>query len=118
MTEAAGTSPTPAASEPPATPNPADLLMSRSYLVLLLLGAAIGVPVAAVAYFFLKAVAETQSYVFSTLPVQVGFHGEPAWWPVLPLALSGLLAGLSIRYLPVTSGHKPAEGFKAAGGVA
>ncbi len=117
MAEAPGATPRPGATTPLATPNPAELLTSRSYLVLLLLGAAIGVPVAAAAYFFLKAVAETQSYVFSTLPGEVGFHGEPAWWPVLPLALSGLLVGLSIRYLPGTAGHKPAEGFKAAGAV-
>ena len=118
MAEAEGTAPAPAATEPPALPNPTELLKSRNYLVLLFFGAVIGVPVAAFAYFFLKAVAETQNYVFSTLPGEVGFHGEPAWWPVLPLALSGLLVGLSIRYLPGTSGHKPAEGFKASGAVA
>jgi len=117
MTEADGTTGPPGAVDPPALPNPAELLKSRSYLVLLTFGAAIGVPVAAVAYFFLKGVAETQSYVFSTLPGQLGFHGEPAWWPVLPLALSGLLVALSIRYLPGTSGHKPAEGFETTGPV-
>jgi len=39
-------------------PNPAELLRSRSYVMLVLFGAIIGVPVAAVAYFFLKLVAE------------------------------------------------------------
>ena len=33
------------------------------------------------------------------------------------LALSGLLVGLTIRYLPGTAGHKPAEGFKTGGPV-
>ena len=31
------------------------------------------------------------------------------------LALSGVLVGLTITYLPGTGGHVPAEGFKAGG---
>ena len=43
----------PAASPPPgASPDPQELLRSRSYLALLVLGAVIGVPVATAAYFF------------------------------------------------------------------
>lgn len=103
----------------PAVPNdPKELLKSRSYVVLLLLGAIIGVPVALVAFFFLKWVSVVQNYVFTTLPHDLGFHGEPIWWPVIPLAVSGLLVALCIEYLPGTSGHKPAEGFKAAGAAA
>lgn len=100
---------------PPA--DPAQLLRSRNYVALLLFGALVGVPVAAVAYFFLAAVAEVQEYVFETLPVDLGFDSQPSWWSILPLAVSGLIVGLSIRYLPGTSGHRPAEGFKAAGAV-
>jgi H+/Cl- antiporter ClcA len=103
----------------PSTPaDPMELVRSRSYLVLLLLGGLIGVPVALVAYFFLKWVSVVQHYVFTTLPSELGFHGEPIWWPVLPLALCGLLVGLTIQHLPGTSGHKPAEGFKASGATA
>jgi H+/Cl- antiporter ClcA len=100
----------------PPTPDPAELLRSRNYVVLVVLGGIVGVPVAAVAYFFLKAVAELQKYLFQTLPGELGFGHEPLWWPLPLLALSGLLVAASIRYLPGTSGHKPAEGFKAAGG--
>jgi H+/Cl- antiporter ClcA len=95
-----------------------ELVRSRSYLVLLIFGALIGVPVALFAYFFLKWVNVVQHYVFTTLPSELGFHGEPIWWPVLPLALCGLLVGLTIQYLPGTSGHKPAEGFKTSGATA
>ena len=102
---------TPSGASPP---DPAQLLRSRSYVVVLVLGALIGVPVAAVAYFYLKGVAEAQTWVFTTLPGDLGFSGEPAWWPLLPLTVSGLLVGLTLRYLPGTGGHKPAEGFKAA----
>jgi H+/Cl- antiporter ClcA len=93
------------------------LLKSRSYLALLVLGAVIGVPVATVAYFFLDAVGRVQKEIFSDLPGQLGFHGEPLWWPLPWLALSGLLVALAIRYLPGTSGHEPSEGFQAGGPV-
>src|SRR4051812_44325566 len=94
------------------------LLRSRNYLVLVVLGAAVGLVVAAVAYFFLKAVGETQHYIFTTLPTEAGYGAEPVWWPAPWLVLSGLLVALTIRYLPGTAGHKPAEGFKAGGPVA
>ena len=83
--------------------------------MLLVLGAIIGVPVATIAYFFLKLVNEAQKYLFSTLPTDLGFKSEPMWWPLPLLALCGLLVGLTIFYLPGTAGHKPAEGFKAGG---
>ena len=98
-------------------PNPAELLRSRSYVMLVVFGAIIGVPVAAVAYFFLKLVAEAQQYVFDTLPGELGFDSQPSWWSIPFLALSGLIVAASIRYLPGTSGHKPAEGFKTGGPV-
>jgi H+/Cl- antiporter ClcA len=100
-----------------ATPDPAELLRSRSYLVLLVFGAVVGVLAAAVAFFFLKAVEEAQHFVFTSLPKEVGFSGEPIWWPLPWLALAGLLVALTIHYLPGTAGHKPAEGFKTGGPV-
>jgi H+/Cl- antiporter ClcA len=86
-------------------------------VALVVFGAIIGVPVATVAYFFLQAVAQTQQFVFETLPGELGFDSPPSWWQILPLALSGLLVALTIRYLPGTAGHRPAEGFKTAGAV-
>ena len=111
------TSAGPPQAQPAASPDPAELLRSRSYLALLILGAIAGLPIAAVAYFFLKAVAELQHYVYQTLPGELGYQTAPTWWPLPLLALSGLLVALSIRYLPGTGGHKPAEGFKASGPV-
>jgi chloride channel protein, CIC family len=87
-------------------------------VALLVLGALTGVPVAAAAYFFLKVVAELQQYFFTTLPGDMGFDGEPLWWPLPLLALSGLLVALAIEHLPGTGGHEPAEGFKASGSPA
>ena len=104
-------------SDGPATPDPVELLRSRSYLVLLVFGAVVGVLAAAVAFFFLKAVGEVQHFVFTSLPQDVGFSGEPIWWPLPWLALAGLLVALTIHYLPGTAGHKPAEGFKTGAPV-
>ena len=81
------------------------------------MGAVVGVAVAAAAYFFLKGVAEAQEYLFTTLPDDLGFDGAPVWWSVPLLALGGLVVGLTIRYLPGTGGHAPAEGFKPSGAV-
>ena len=72
----------------------------------------------AFAFFFLKGVSELQQYVFTTLPSDLGFNGEPVWWPLPWLALSGLLVALAIVYLPGTGGHEPSEGFKSEGAVA
>jgi H+/Cl- antiporter ClcA len=84
---------------------------------LLVLGAVIGVPVAAASCYFLKLINQTQHWVFTSMPDDLGFKGEPIWWPVIPLFVSGVVVSLSIRFLPGTSGHKPAEGFKLAGAV-
>lgn len=102
----------------PALADPFKLLKSRSYLSLLALGAIVGVPVAAVAYFFLEGVGKVQTEIFNDLPGTLGFHGEPLWWPLPWLFLSGILVGLTIRYLPGTSGHEPSEGFQAGEPIA
>ena len=100
---------------PPAGPDLIAVIKSKSYLALLVLGALIGVPVAAVSYFFLSAVSKLQTQIFTDLPNSMGFHGEPLWWPLPWLTLSGLLVALSIRFLPGTGGHEPSEGFKSGG---
>jgi H+/Cl- antiporter ClcA len=98
----------------PGPPDPAELLRSRRYLALLVLGAALGVPISAVAYFFLKVVSEAQRFLFSTLPGDLGFDGPPTWWPVPVLAAGGLLVALAIIRLPGGGGHNPARGFTSA----
>lgn len=97
--------------------DPQALVRSRAYLVLLVLAAAIGVPVSAVAWGFLALVSKLQGWIFTDLPHGLGFHQEPMWWPLPPLALAGLLTALAIRYLPGTGGHSPADGFNASAGA-
>lgn len=104
---------------PPAHPNPAPdpvaVIRSRGYLRLLVLAGLIGVPVSAIAYGFLALVDWLQGYLFTELPVLLGFDSAPIWWPLPLLALSGFLVALCIRYLPGNSGHSPSEGFKTGG---
>ena len=106
---------TPEQATPPMAP--LELVRDRRYVVVLVMGALVGVPVALVAYFFLKWVADVQQYVFTTLPADLGFNGEPSWWPIPPLIICGVLVGLTIKHLPGTAGHEPAEGFKTTGPV-
>jgi len=96
-------------------PDPISLLKSRSYVQLLLLAAIVGVPVSAVAYGFLELVDALQTGLFTDLPKELGFDSTPLLWPVPLLAIGGLLTALSIRLLPGTGGHSPADGFKAGG---
>src|SRR5580693_9201377 len=98
--------------------DPLALLRSRSYIALLVLAAIIGAPVSASAYFLLALVSKMQGWIFTDLPKGPGFHGEPLWWPIPPLLLAGVLVALTIRYLPGTGGHSPADGFKMGEGPA
>src|ERR1700690_1352523 len=92
------------------------LLPSRSCLVLLGLAALLGVVVSAIAYGFLALFSKLQGWIFTSLPRGLGFHGEPLWWPILPLVLAGALVGLTIRYVPGHGGRSPADGFKMGEG--
>ena len=92
--------------------DPAAMLRSRSYLGLLVLAAIVGVPVSAVAYGFLALVNYLQKEIFTHLPHGLGYHTEPAWWPLPVLVIGGLLAALAIRYLPGRGGPSPACRFR------
>jgi H+/Cl- antiporter ClcA len=95
-----------------AVPTPLQVLQSKQYAAMLVLAAIIGVPIALFAYFFLKLVGNSQKWVFTTLPGELGFSSVPTWWPLPPLIICGLIVSLTIRYLPGIAGDKPAEGLK------
>ncbi len=97
--------------------DPFAVLRTRKYVALLIMAAVLGVAISFLVYWFLKLVTDMQGWVFTSLPHGLGFHGEPPWWPLVPLAVAGAVVGAVIRYLPGRGGHSPADGFKA-GGVA
>ena len=93
------------------------LLRSKNYLALLVIVGVLGVVVAAAAYWFLYLVTDLQKWVYDPayLAKWLGFHGEPAWWPLPMVALAGVLVGLTIQYLPGRGGHSPADGLHVGG---
>lgn len=105
----------PAGASATAPPDPVALVRTRGYAGLLVMAALLGVPVSALAFGFLALTHELQSLTYSDLPRALGFSSTPTWWPVPLLVVAGLLVGLTIRHLPGTGGHKPAEGMKTTG---
>ena len=99
-------------------PDPMEQLKSRSYVMLLVLAAVVGAPITVASYFFLWLVSYLQKLLFTQLPVDVGFKGEPVWWPLPLLIIAGVLVSCAIKFLPGTGGHEPADGFKFGGGAA
>jgi H+/Cl- antiporter ClcA len=89
------------------------MLRDKSYVRLLVLAALLGAPVSAAAFGFIQLVDHLQNWIFDSLPAQLGFHGEPVWWPLPPLAVSGVLVALFIERLPGRGGHSPADPFGA-----
>ena len=76
----------PEPSAPVPSPDPIELLRSRQYLGLLVLGALIGVPVAAIAFGFLKLVDVGEEWASLTLPDAWASTPRPSggrcpfWW--------------------------------------
>jgi H+/Cl- antiporter ClcA len=95
--------------------DPLELLRTRGYVMLLVFGALIGVPIAAVAYGFLRLVDLAQGWLFQTFPEQLGFSAAPWWWSIPLLAVAGLVVAAAITYLPGTGGHEPSAGLVAMG---
>jgi H+/Cl- antiporter ClcA len=95
--------------------DPASLIRSRQYRVLLVLAALIGLIVSAASWGFLELVHEIQIGVYQDLPGDLGYNTAPWWWELPWLALAGLLTAFAILRLPGGGGHVPADGLKTGG---
>ena len=93
--------------------DPGATIRSKSYGVLLVLAALIGVLVSFASWSFLELVHWIQQEVYKTLPSELGLHPVPWWWPLPVLAVAGVLAAVAIVRLPGHGGHIPYEGIKA-----
>ena len=102
-------------SDAPASSDPAALIRSREYRVLLVLAALVGLLVSIASWAFLEGVHELQVWVYEDLPDELGYHTVPPWWPLPWVALAGLLTAFAVVRLPGHGGHVPAEGIKAGG---
>jgi chloride channel protein, CIC family len=105
------------AAVPPAPPplDPAAMLRSRSFVVLLVVAALVGVFVSLASWGFLELIHQTQLAVFSDLPDALGFDTVPTWWPIPVLVVAGLPVAFAIIKLPGNGGHVPAEGLSVGG---
>ncbi len=100
----------PARAASPAAPP----LGGPAYLRLIGIGAAIGIPAAAVAVAFLAVVHEVEQVLWTTWPESMGLT-TPPWWMVVGLPVVGAaLVWLARRSLPGDGGHDPLRGISLA----
>src|SRR5262245_8109703 len=97
---------------PAAAPDPAAILRSRNFIVLLVFAAAIGVIVSLAGWGFLELIHQIQVYVYKDLAPDLGFDSTPSWWGIPVLAIAGVIAGFAIVKLPGGGGHVPAHGLQ------
>ena len=91
-------------------PDPAETMLSREFLGLLVLSALIGAVAAIVAWGFLELIAHLETWVYSDLPDGLGFDSTPLWWSVPVLAIAGVIVAFAIARMPGNGGHVPATG--------
>jgi chloride channel protein, CIC family len=101
----------PTAAAAPADPDAT--IRSRSYRVLLVFAALIGVLVSFASWCFLELVHWIQARGVQSLPSGLGLHPVPWWWPLPVLAVASVLADVAIIRLPGCGGRIPYEGIKA-----
>src|SRR5215470_17669280 len=92
--------------------DPGETLRSKSYRVLLVFAALIGVLVSFTSWCFLELVHWIQQEVYKSLPSALGLQPVPWWWPLPVLAVAGVLTAVAIVRLPGRGGHIPYEGIK------
>jgi H+/Cl- antiporter ClcA len=98
-----------------ATPSqdPADILRSRNFVLVLVFASVVGVVVSLVGWAFLELVHQIQVWVFTDLPSGLGFDSTPSWWGIPVCALAGVPVAFAIARLPGSGGHVPAHGLQA-----
>src|ERR1700733_2422843 len=118
MASSATPEPSSPAPEPstPTAEDPTATLLTKGFMVVLVIAAVVGVVVSLVAWCFVGLVYQLQQELYHHLPAALGYqHGPPLWWSLPILAIAGVLATLTITRLPGNGGHIPAEGLKVGG---
>jgi H+/Cl- antiporter ClcA len=93
-----------------------NLVESKSFAVLLLVAAIVGLVVSLGSWAFLELTTQMQTWAFVDAPRALGFaDGQPVWWPVPILFIAGLIVAFAIMRLPGQGGHVPAHGLSSGG---
>ena len=100
-----------AAADAAPAPDPTAIIRTREFRSLLVLAAAVGVVVSAVAWGFLQLVVHIDGWVYDDLPHAFGYEGAPLWWSLPVLAVAGMIVAFAIARLPGEGGHVPADGL-------
>lgn len=104
-----------AETQPPQADQLRAMLRRPGYLRALVLCALLGIPVSAVAFWFLVALHELEQLVWKDWPKDLGWADPPWWWAFPVFALAGVAVPLVARRLPGTGGHVPAAGLSTGG---
>ncbi|MEU6309661.1 chloride channel protein [Streptomyces sp. NPDC047014] len=94
------------------------LLRSPGYLKLLCLSALIGIPVSLAAFWFLVAIRQMETSLWTDLPKSLGWDAPPWWWPLPLLLVGGVVVGLVVTHMRGAGGHIPAGGMQTGGASA
>ncbi len=95
--------------------DPAAMMRSRQFVVLLVLAAIVGVVVSLASWGFLELESHLRTWIYTDLPGDVGFDGgAPLWWSLPVLAIAGVIVAFAIVRLPGGGGHIPAYGLNAS----
>lgn len=85
----------------------------RTYLRLVVLGAAMGIPAALVAAVFLSAIHVVEGWLWEDLPHALGASSPPPYLVIGIPAVGGALVAVARRLLPGDGGHSPLDGIGA-----
>jgi H+/Cl- antiporter ClcA len=91
------------------------MLRSPAYRRALVFCALIGIPVSAVAFWFLAALHELERLVWTDWPKDLGWAHPPWWWSFPAFALAGLVVAVVVGRFPGRGGHVPAAGLHSGG---
>ena len=103
--------------EAPSSVDARSVITDRSYRMLLLLSAVVGVVVSIAAWAFLTLVPWLQDLLYVDLPDWLGFSETPWWWPIPVLVIAGVITGYVILNLPGHGGGIPANGLAGGSGL-
>jgi H+/Cl- antiporter ClcA len=101
-----------ASAPPPPAQDPAAILRSRNFVVLLVFAAVVGIIVSLIGWGFLELIHQIQLGVFQDIPNDLGYNTLPWWYPLPVLLIAGVPVAFAIARLPGNGGHVPAHGLQ------